>query len=242
MLATVAVARGDRLVVERAIVPRLVFAATINVFVWMGLGTIALRWLTGGEGALLVYTMPIWAAVLAWPIRGERPTLRTVLALLLGASGVVVLLSGQSLAFGSAKLPGVACALAAAILFAFGTVVSRTPLPLPPLVSVAWQVGLGSLPMLLLGIAFEHPRLDALTGIGRAAMIYMVAVPMSLCYLTWFAALRRLPATSAATATLITPVIGVFASGIVLGEPLGAKQMLALVLTLSGVALALRKR
>ena len=72
-------------------------------------------------------------------------------------------------------------------------------------------------------------------------MLYMTAVPMGLCYLTWFAALRRLPPTTASLATLLTPVIGVVAAAFVLGEPLGSRELMALTLTLAGVALALRR-
>ena len=59
--------------------------------------------------------------------------------------------------------------------------------------------------------------------------------------MTWFAALRRLPPTTASLATLLTPVIGVVAAALTLGEPLGAREALALTLTLGGVALALRR-
>ena len=72
-------------------------------------------------------------------------------------------------------------------------------------------------------------------------MLYMTAVPMGLCYMTWFAALRRLPPTTASLATLLTPVIGVVAAAFVLGEPLGPRELAALALTLGGVALALRR-
>ena len=84
--------------------------------------TLAMLWLSVTEGALLVYTMPIWATLLAWPMLGLRPTLRSVTALVLGLSGVGVLLAGPGLALGAEKLPGVGLALGAAVLFAFGTV------------------------------------------------------------------------------------------------------------------------
>ena len=95
--------------------------------------------------------------------------------------------------------------------------------------------------MIILGLLFEEPRLEALTPAGLGAMIYMTVVPMGICYLSWFAALRRLPPTTASMATLLTPVIGVVGAAFVLGEPLGLKQVLALGLTLSGVAIALRR-
>ena len=44
----------------------------------------------------------------------------------------------------------------------------RAPLPMPPLVVVAWQVGLGCLAMLILGVAFEQPNYGALTAQGHA--------------------------------------------------------------------------
>jgi drug/metabolite transporter (DMT)-like permease len=72
-------------------------------------------------------------------------------------------------------------------------------------------------------------------------MLYMTAVPMGLCYMTWFAALRRLPPTTASLATLLTPVIGVVSAALVLGEPLGTRELVAFTLTLAGVALALRR-
>ncbi len=72
-------------------------------------------------------------------------------------------------------------------------------------------------------------------------MIYMTAVPMGVCYLCWFAALRRLPPAVASVATLITPLVGVVAAALALGEPLGTREALALVLTLGGVSLTLRK-
>ena len=72
-------------------------------------------------------------------------------------------------------------------------------------------------------------------------MPYMTAVPIGLCCMTWFAALRRVPPTTASLATLLTPVIGVVSAALTLGEPLGMQEAIALTLTLGGVALALRR-
>jgi drug/metabolite transporter (DMT)-like permease len=172
------------------------------------------------------------------------PGQSTAAAFALGLSGVALLLAGGQAAAGpweAQRLMGVMLSLGAALAFALGTVAWREPLPLPPLVSVAWQVGLGCLPMLVIGLVFERPDPGALTTAGWAAMAYMTIVPMGICYLTWFTALKRLPPATASTATLLTPVIGVLAAAVTLGEPFGARQALALVLTLGGVAIALRK-
>ena len=243
-LAALATLRSEQLAVPRRMIGPLLLAAGSNVLAWMGLSTLALLWLGVAEGALLVYSMPLWASLLAWPVLGERPTARGVLALALGVAGIAVLLGarGGGPALGPEKLPGVALALGAAVLFALGAVASRrSPVALPPLASVAWQVGLGCSPMAAAGLLFERPDAGALSPLGWAAMAYMAAVPMGLCYVTWFAALRRLPPATASVATLLTPIIGVAAAALALGEPLGAREALALGLTLGGVALALRK-
>ena len=132
-------------------------------------------------------------------------------------------------------------ALLCAILLALGNVLNRKPLPMPPLVVVAWQVGLGCIVMLVIGIAFEHPNYAAITPIGIACFVYMTLVPMGLCYLTWFETLRRLPPTSASTGMLLVPVIGVVSAAFILGEPLGWHERAAMVLTLGGVTLALQR-
>jgi drug/metabolite transporter (DMT)-like permease len=74
-----------------------------------------------------------------------------------------------------------------------------------------------------------------------AAMAYMAVVPMGFYYLSWFPALRRLPAATASMAALLSPPVGVVLTALALGEPIRTREGLALGSTLSGVALALRK-
>ena len=241
LLASLARLRGESLHVPAAAWPLLLFGAFTSVFAWMGFGTAAMVDLSISEGTLLVYTMPIWAMLLSWPILGARPQPREIAALLLGIAGIAVLFAGHGIALGAGKLNGIALALAAAILFAFGSVRIRAPLPLAPIAQVAWQVGLGCAPMVLFGLAVERPEFSRLTASGGAVLIYMTLGPMGLCYLTWFAALRRLPASTAALGTLIVPVIGVIAATLLLGESLGPREIVAAALTLGGVALAIRR-
>ena len=42
----------------------------------------------GQRGRLIAYTMPVWAALLAWPVLGERPTWLRTLALLMAFAGL----------------------------------------------------------------------------------------------------------------------------------------------------------
>jgi len=241
ILFSIAIARGQAPGVPREAVPRLLFASFTNVFAWMGFGTVAMKFVPVGEGALIVYTMPIWATLLAWPLAGIRPKLVDIAALVLGIGGIAVLLGGNGFSFDGERIIGIVLLFSAAILFAIGNILNRVPLPMPPLVVVAWQVGLGCLVMLILGVVFEQPDYGALTAQGLACLVYMTLVPMGICYLTWFETLRRLPPSSASTGMLLVPLIGVISAALILGEPLGIREVVAMVLVLGGVTLALQK-
>jgi drug/metabolite transporter (DMT)-like permease len=241
LLAALAILRRQSLHVPREIWPRLLLAAVLNVTLWMVLMGLALVFLPASEAALIAYTMPVWAALLAWPVLGERPTLLRTLALVMALAGLASIMGGNGIATSVAKLPGIIMALAGSVGFAVGTVLSkRRPIRLPPIPAAAWQVGLGCLPVAIIGLLVETTHLENVTPLGQGLLVYSVVGQFCIAYVCWFAALARLPASVAATGTMAVPVIGVVTSAITLHEPLGAGQIAALVFTLAGVALATR--
>ena len=237
-----ALSRGESLVVPRHLWGRLAAAGLLNVSAWMGFTTASLLWLPAGQAVTLAYTMPVWAALLAWPMLGDRPTPRQIAAIVLGVCGVVFLVGGAGLNVDAARRPGMVLALSAAVLFALGTVLSkRRPIDLPQVTLTAWQVGIGCIPLLIGGLLFETAHFDALPVIGWLALSYTAVVSMGLCYLLWFAAVKRLRPSSAAVGTLLTPVIGVAASSLTLGDPLTIGQLVSLALVVAGIVFAIRQ-
>jgi drug/metabolite transporter (DMT)-like permease len=241
VLLAVALARREALSVPRRLWPRLGLAALLNVTAWMGLASFSLLWLSAAEATIVCYTMPVWAALMAWAILGEKPGPARIAGLVLALSGLMLLVLGRGVSVGIEKAPGVALGLGSAILFSLGTVITkRWPLGLPPAASTVWQVGLGILPLALLSLAFDEPDIGRLGALEWALLAYGGVFALGLCYLTWFAALRRLPASLASLGTLVTPMVGVASAALFLGEPFGWREATALGLTLSGVALAIR--
>ena len=51
----------------------LLVYATLNFGAFTIFTTISLVWLRASEAVVITYTLPIWAALLAWPMLGERP-------------------------------------------------------------------------------------------------------------------------------------------------------------------------
>ena len=241
LLAILALTRGQSLKVRRELWPRLVLAAVLNVMGWMVLMGLALLWLPASEAALIAYTMPVWASMLAWPVLGERPTLLRTIALVMAFAGLAAIMGGDGFSASAAKLPGIIMALVGAIGFALGTVLAKKyPVPLPPIPAAAWQIGLGCFPVAVVGLLIETTHLDEVTTLGWWLVIYSTLIQFCIAYVCWFAALARLPASVAAIGTMAVPVIGVVASAIALHEPLGFTQIVALLFTLAGVVLATR--
>jgi drug/metabolite transporter (DMT)-like permease len=219
---------------------KLFLFAMLNFGLFVVLTTEALVWLKASEAVVITYTLPIWASVMAWPMLGERPNGRKLLAILLGLAGVALMVDIGSAEARWEKLPGAAFGFTAAWMFGLGTVVAKKhPLRMPPSASVAWQCALGCIPVILLAV-FEHPNWSRVTPLGWAALAYIATIPMTVAYLAWFRALKLVAASTAATTVLVSPMMGVLGSAMLLGETLGPRQWVALALTLTGVALAAR--
>lgn len=241
LLAGLAIARGQSLAVAEGQWPRLVLAAILNVTCWMVLMAFALLWLPASEATLIAYTMPVWASLMAWPVLGERPTVLRTIALVMAFAGLASIMGGNGFGASVAKLPGILMALGGAIGFALGTVLAKKlPIQLPPITAAAWQIGIGCLPIAIVGLLVETTHLSKVTTIGWWLLFYSTVIQFCVAYVSWFAALARLPASVAAIGTMAVPVIGVVASALALGEPLGPGQIAALVLTLAAVVLATR--
>ena len=241
LLALLALLSRQNLHVPRWMWPRIVLLGVLNVTAWMVLMGLALLWLPASEAALIAYTMPVWASLLAWPVLGERPTLLRTIALLMAFAGLASIMGGNGLSASMQKLPGIIMALCGAIGFAVGTVLAkRRPILLPPIPAAAWQIGIGCLPVAVAGLLIETTNVSAVTETGWALLVYSVVGQFCIAYVSWFAALARLPASVAAIGTMAVPVIGVVTSALALHEPLGPGQIGALIFTLAGVALATR--
>ncbi len=240
-LFSIAVACGETLTVPRLLWLRLLIVSLLNVSAWMGLTTASLLWLPAGQAATLAYTMPLWAIMLAWPILGERPTSWQIMAVSLGFVGVAIQFGDIDLRSYGDRLPGVTLALSAAMLFAIGTVLAkRTPIPLPRFALIAWQILLGSVPLLAAGLLLEHPHFTSMPAIAWLSLGYTALVSMGLCYLLWYAAIIRLKASQAAIGILLTPIIGFAASLIALGDPLSPVQAVSLAMVVGGIIFAVK--
>lgn len=184
---------------------------------------------TGGAGktAILAYTMPFWIVLMAWPILHERVARNGWIALALAAAGLALVLTPLDLAGG---LTSKALAIGAALVWALSAVYGkllRTKHVTDLLALTTWQMLYGTVPLV---------AVVALTGVHRlqlttsfiASIGYVAVLGTALAWLLWMFILSRLNAGVAGVASLLTPVIGVLAAWLQLGERPGLLELMGM--------------
>jgi drug/metabolite transporter (DMT)-like permease len=192
------------------------FASLLNIVAFSMFTPFAQLAADTSRVAILVYTMPIWAAMLALPILGERMTSTRTVALALCVAGMAVLIAPLA---GLGIPLGIMLALGAAVSWAAGTVYLKwARLDGDPMAVTIWQLVFGVAAVAVCLVIFEG-TLHLNTG-PRAmfGLVYSGIIGSGLCYFLWFDIVRRLPASTAALGILASPVIGVITAMIVLGE------------------------
>jgi drug/metabolite transporter (DMT)-like permease len=136
--------------------------------------------------------------------------------------------------------------LGAAVSWAIGTVLTKANRwTIPIAVLTGWQVVLGGVPIALgaairlVGAGHAGPWTQV-AGPSAAAVLgttYATVVGVIFCHWAWFRLVAILPAAVAAIGTLGIPIVGFFASALLLGEPVGPAELLALVLVVSALGI-----
>ncbi len=234
----------DRWKAPRRIWPRLIVAGLLNMTCWHVLTGLALQIIGAGHAAIVCYTLPVWTALLGGLFYSERIGTRVLVAIALGVAGVVVLLSAGFAATGDwlqgDRPIGIALVLLAAITWAGGTlVVKHYEWGVSMNALAGWQLLIGLVPISLIAALSEPFVLHRASMEAALSGLYVLFVGMVMGYALWFRIVRAMPATVASIGAMMIPVIGVASGAILLGEPFGWRELLALALVLSAIALVL---
>jgi drug/metabolite transporter (DMT)-like permease len=203
---------------------------------FMALSTWAL--VEGGPGktAVLIFTMPIWTLLLAWPILGERIRGTQCLAAASTLTGLVLIIEPWNM---HTSLFSKFLGVMAALCWAIGTVLikrlrSRQQVDLLSLTT--WQMLLGAVPLILLALVVpEHPTDWSATYIG--ILIFMSVVSTAMCWWLWITLLDRVPAWEASLSVLGTPVVAIVSARLTLGEDFSFGEVTGILLIGAGLAL-----
>lgn len=223
-------------------------AAIVGLLMLMGANG-AVSWaeqrVVSGIAALLVGSAPLWMALIdALRPGGRRPTWLTAAGLLVGFSGIVILVGPSSLLPGPAHsldLLGVAALLLAGFLWATGSLYNRGAcLPESPLLGTGMEMLAGGAGLFVLGTALgEWGRLDlnavsteSLLGLGYLVVFGSL---VGLSAYTWL--LRVAPTPLVSTYAYVNPLIAIFMGNLLAQEPLTPQILAAAAIIVSAVAI-----
>ncbi|KAE8128477.1 MULTISPECIES: DMT family transporter [Bifidobacterium] len=218
----------------------LLVAGTFSIALFGVLTAVSLLHTSVGQTSIVVYTMPIWVALLSSVFLGERLGARRWAAVGIGIVGLAVLMlpvieQGFSL--------GAFAALGSALSWAVGTVYLKWAcVAAKPLAITAWQLLAGTaISILALGLTGWHILVAPMTPASWGGVIYNTLAGTVLAYLIWFQVVQRLPASIAGLGTLLVPVFSMIAGVVLVRERPGffdlagfAAILVASVLALGG--------
>ena len=238
ILLLVARLSGLALRVPRHLWPVFAVVTFFQVTLWYVLIAYGVAYLGASRGVLLAFTMPLSAIVFGRFILGEALTPRRVAALALGLAGIAAMMWGDLEAAGISPL-GAGLMLAGAVSWGLALVLlKRVDWDMPVITLAGWQAFLGGLPIVAVAVV-KDPVFQSLSAGPLGSVLYNIFIAGALGTYGWYKIISLFPANVSALGTLMIPIVGVTSGHLMLGEPIGPRELSALMLICSALALTL---
>lgn len=191
-----------------------------------------------GIASVLGNTQPLMVVVLAALFLGERMTASKWVTLAFGFTGVS-LIAGRALggpdAYGMA---GALLALGASLGASVGNIIfKRLAIQGNLLVITAWQLVLGSLPLLVLAALVEQDRRVIWNAEFVGLLLFLALVGTALANAVWYWLLQREEVGRLTMFLFLVPVLGLGIAALTFGERISLLEGIGSALTVIGVGI-----
>lgn len=211
-----------------------------------GLVTWAERRVPSGLAALIVASVPLWMTLLHGLQNRERPHGVVILGLAMGLGGLAFLVAPGRIAgvTGHVDPIGAAALLAAALLWAIGSLYSRrADLPASTLLATAMEMVAGGL--ILLGTATAKGEwsgfaLSAVSSRSFYALGYLIVAGSLLGFTAYIFLLGATTPARVSTYAFVNPVVAVFLGWALAGEAVTLRTGIAALGIVGAVAIIIR--
>jgi drug/metabolite transporter (DMT)-like permease len=205
---------------ERRDLPRIIIAGLVGITGYnLALNT-GEQSVTAGVASLLVNTGPIWTALIAMVLLGERLRLWGWVGIAVSFTGAATIVLGERGSLGGQESLGwgAGLVLIAALLLSLYSVVQKPLLQRYRPVQVAtYAIWAGTLALIPFGIGLPAAVASAPIA-ATAAVVFLGVGPAALAYVAWAIALTRLPAGRAASFLYLVPAVAIGVAWLWLGE------------------------
>lgn len=193
--------------------------------------------ITSGLASILNATTPLFTVVVAHIFtRDERMTVRKLVGVLAGLTGVAILIGSD---LGGSIWGQIAC-LAAALSYAFAGVYGRRfqAMGVAPMQAAAGQVTASAMLILPIMLIVDRPWELAAppSAVVWAALAGLALLSTALAYVLYFRILAAAGATNLLLVTLLIPVTAILLGAVFLGERFELRQFAGMALIGLGLA------
>ncbi len=219
-----------------AVTGLIMFGVNFSLLYW------AQQYLNASTAAVLFSSMPFFVAVCAHVmLPTEKLTLRTMLGMVLGLGGTLVLFS-HNLDFSGPALAMLAV-LGASFWASWATVKIKRDLSMvKPTVLATLQIPPGILLMFVGMMALELPIEFEISPRAMGSVLYLAIAGTGGAFIGWYWILKRIPATAASLMTFIEPVVATILAVLILQESLSGRFLAGALLILAGVLIVIIRR
>ena len=190
--------------------------------------------------ALIISTIPMWTALLARIFLSEQLSKFAWLGLFTALAGtIVVAVQKGAISVGSEHFVGNLCILAAALLWAVGTVYSRPLLKqISPIQLSTWSAAIGLPLHLTVAYGWSTAGFTGFSSLNLwLILIYSGALSTGLALPMWSFGVRHAGAAHAAIIQNLVPLVAVIAAWVFRGELLTIPQLVGGTLIIGGLVI-----
>ncbi len=224
----------------RAVMSQVGFGV-MAVFIYLGGFAVAIEQrVPTGLVALISDLVPLAIAVMAQPLLGERLTGRQWLGTAIAVAGVLIV-SFDSLSFGTAPLWAYGLTIASMMVFAFASVLrrGRETLNMPVHQSLCIHTLTGAVLFGICALA-QGGIAPPMTREFAIGMVWLVLISTFAAYSVYYTMLRMFPVAKVSAAIYLSPPVTMLWAWALFAEPLTPAMFLGLAVTLVGVWLTSR--